>query len=111
MTAYQEEFQRSLADPSSYWLERASDVHRYKTPHQGVDASRSPYNTWFVTAFKLVAIVDKLPKTRSGKILRGALRSIADSTDWNMPATIENPSVLDDITQSLRSLGLAKENT
>lgn len=61
-----------------------------------------------VAAFKLVAVVDKLPKTRSGKILRGTMRSIADASDWNMPATIEDPSVLDDITQSLRSLGLAK---
>jgi propionyl-CoA synthetase len=64
-----------------------------------------------VAAFKLVAVVDKLPKTRSGKILRGTLRSIADSTDWTMPATIEDPSVLADITTSLRSLGLAKERS
>jgi len=63
-----------------------------------------------VAAFKSVAIVDKLPKTRSGKILRGTLRSIADSTQWNMPATIEDPSVLDDITQSLRTLGFAQDN-
>lgn len=62
-----------------------------------------------VAAFKSVAIVDKLPKTRSGKILRGTLRSIADNTEWNMPATIEDPSVLDDITQSLRNLGFAKD--
>lgn len=62
-----------------------------------------------VAAFKLVAVVDKLPKTRSGKILRGTLRAIADSADWNMPATIEDPSVLDDITHTLRSLGLARE--
>ena len=62
-----------------------------------------------VAAFKSVAVVDKLPKTRSGKILRGTLRSIADSTDWNMPATIEDASVLDDITVSLRSLGFARE--
>ncbi|MFK7997845.1 MAG: AMP-binding protein [Granulosicoccus sp.] len=61
-----------------------------------------------VAAFKSVAIVEKLPKTRSGKILRGTLRSIADDTDWNMPATIEDPSVLEDITQSLRALGFAK---
>ena len=62
-----------------------------------------------VAAFKSVAVVDKLPKTRSGKILRATLRSIADGTDWNMPATIEDPAVLDDITQSLRSLGFAAE--
>ena len=63
-----------------------------------------------VAAFKSVAIVDKLPKTRSGKILRGTLRSIADGKQWNMPATIEDPCVLDDITQSLRSLGFAKNS-
>lgn len=58
-----------------------------------------------VAAFKSVAIVEKLPKTRSGKILRATLRAIADNKDWKMPATIEDPTVLDDITQSLRSLG------
>ena len=62
-----------------------------------------------VAAFKSVAVVDRLPKTRSGKILRGTLRSIADGTDWNMPSTIEDPTVLDDITESLRSLGMAKD--
>ncbi len=61
-----------------------------------------------VAAFKSVAVVEKLPKTRSGKILRATLRAIADDTDWNMPATIEDPSVLDDITTSLRSLGFAQ---
>ena len=64
-----------------------------------------------VAAFKSVAVVDKLPKTRSGKILRGTLRSIADSKSWNMPATIEDPSVLDDITKSLKTLGFAKDNS
>lgn len=63
-----------------------------------------------VAAFKSVAIVDKLPKTRSGKILRGTMRAIADSSTWNMPATIEDPSVLDDVTQSLKTLGLARES-
>jgi propionyl-CoA synthetase len=64
-----------------------------------------------VAAFKSVAVVDKLPKTRSGKILRGTLRSIADSKSWKMPATIEDPSVLDDITKSLKTLGFAKDNS
>ena len=63
-----------------------------------------------VAAFKSVAVVDKLPKTRSGKILRGTLRAIADCTDWNMPATIEDPTVLDDITQSLKALGFAQDS-
>jgi len=50
--------------------------------------------------------VPRLPKTRSGKILRGTIKKIADSTPWTMPATIDDPTVLDEITASLRSKGL-----
>ena len=64
-----------------------------------------------VAAFRSVAVVDKLPKTRSGKILRATLRAIADDGDWSMPATIEDPAVLDDITDSLRTLGYAGSDT
>jgi len=60
-----------------------------------------------VAAFKSVAVVAKLPKTRSGKMLRATMRSIADSTEWNMPATIEDVSALDDITDALKHLGYA----
>jgi propionyl-CoA synthetase len=58
-----------------------------------------------VAAFKLCAVVDHLPKTRSGKILRGTMRSIADGEAWKMPATIDDPIVLDEITEALRGLG------
>ncbi len=61
-----------------------------------------------VAAFKLCAVVDRLPKTRSGKILRGTMRSIADGEAWKMPATIDDPAILDEITASLRALGYAK---
>ncbi len=50
-----------------------------------------------VAAFKTVKVVSRLPKTRSGKILRGTMRSIADGQNWTMPATIEDPAVLDEI--------------
>lgn len=60
-----------------------------------------------VAAFKSVAVVKRLPKTRSGKILRGTMRSIADATDWNMPATIEDPDVLQEIAEALNRLGYA----
>ncbi|NVK31309.1 MAG: AMP-binding protein, partial [Gammaproteobacteria bacterium] len=60
-----------------------------------------------VAAFKLVTVVDRLPKTRSGKILRGTIRSIADSTPWNMPATIDDPAILDEITVALQQMGYA----
>ena len=60
-----------------------------------------------VAAFKLVAIVGALPKTRSGKVLRGTMVKIADQQEWKMPATIDNPAILDDITDALKSLGYA----
>jgi propionyl-CoA synthetase len=51
--------------------------------------------------------VDRLPKTRSGKILRGTMVKIADGLEWKMPATIDDPAILDEITVALKSLGLA----
>jgi propionyl-CoA synthetase len=61
-----------------------------------------------VAAFKLVAIVSRLPKTRSGKILRSTMVKIADSETWTMPATIDDPTILDEIAESLRALGYAR---
>lgn len=60
-----------------------------------------------VAAFKSAVVVPRLPKTRSGKILRGTMRSIADSTDWTMPATIDDPVILDEITAALKTIGYA----
>lgn len=55
-----------------------------------------------VAAFKLAIVVGRLPKTRSGKILRGTMKKIADGEAWTMPATIDDPSVLDEIATVLR---------
>jgi propionyl-CoA synthetase len=60
-----------------------------------------------VAAFKQAAVVDRLPKTRSGKILRGTMRSIADKEDWTMPATIDDPVILDEIGAALEGMGYA----
>ncbi len=60
-----------------------------------------------VAAFKTACVVERLPKTRSGKILRGTMRRIADSEPFKMPATIDDPAILDEIRISLKSLGLA----
>ena len=60
-----------------------------------------------VAAFKLALVVDRLPKTRSGKILRGTMVNIADQTPWKMPATIDDPVILDEITTALQTLGYA----
>ena len=61
-----------------------------------------------VAAFKTATVVDRLPKTRSGKILRGTIQKIADDQEWKMPATIDDPVILDEITEALQGLGYAK---
>ncbi|MET4129282.1 propionate-CoA ligase PrpE [Roseovarius sp. MBR-6] len=61
-----------------------------------------------VAAFKLAVVVDRLPKTRSGKILRAIMVKIADAQDYKMPATIDDPAILDEIKDALRGIGLAK---
>ena len=58
-----------------------------------------------VAAFKLAVVVDRLPKTRSGKILRGTMVKIADGEEFKMPATIDDPAILDEIATSLKTLG------
>ena len=61
-----------------------------------------------VAAFKLVAVVDRLPKTRSGKILRATMVKIADGQYFKMPATIDDPAILDEIKAALVPLGYAQ---
>ena len=58
-----------------------------------------------VAAFKAATVVDRLPKTRSGKILRGTIRKIADGETWTTPATIDDPAILDEIGTALLDLG------
>ena len=59
-----------------------------------------------VAAFKLAITVARLPKTRSGKILRGTMKKIADREPWTMPATIDDPATLDEIGGALRGKGI-----
>ena len=55
-----------------------------------------------VAAFKTAIVIKRLPKTRSGKILRGTVRKIADNDPYKMPATIDDPAILDEIKQDLK---------
>src|SRR5712691_248375 len=59
-----------------------------------------------VAAFKLAIAVARLPKTRSGKILRGTMKKIADGEAWTMPATIDDPAILDEIGGALKGKGV-----
>jgi propionyl-CoA synthetase len=59
-----------------------------------------------VAAFKTVVTIKRLPKTRSGKILRATMQKIADSEAWAIPATIDDPAILDEIAQALKARGV-----
>jgi propionyl-CoA synthetase len=59
-----------------------------------------------VAAFKIALTVNRLPKTRSGKILRGTMKKIADHDPWTMPATIDDPSIMDEIMAALENKGV-----
>ncbi|HKL00204.1 MAG TPA: propionyl-CoA synthetase [Desulfotignum sp.] len=61
-----------------------------------------------VAAFKTATVVQRLPKTRSGKILRGTMRAIADKKDYKVPATIDDDTILDEIVASLGKIGYGK---
>jgi propionyl-CoA synthetase len=61
-----------------------------------------------VAAFKLALTVQRLPKTRSGKILRGTMKKIADGDQWSVPATIDDPLILEEIGEVLKGRGLAE---
>ena len=61
-----------------------------------------------VAAFKKAIVVKRLPKTRSGKILRGTVRKIADKEEYKMPATIDDPVILKEIKEDLIKNGILK---
>ncbi|MEM6939480.1 MAG: propionyl-CoA synthetase [Pseudomonadota bacterium] len=61
-----------------------------------------------VAAFKTALVVDRLPKTRSGKILRATMVKIADAQDYKLPATIDDPVILDEIRAALQKIGYAR---
>jgi propionyl-CoA synthetase len=62
-----------------------------------------------VANFKQVSVVARLPKTRSGKVLRGTMRRIADGDPYQVPPTIDDPAILDEIKVALQTLGYARE--
>ena len=61
-----------------------------------------------VASFKTATVIKRLPKTRSGKILRGTIQKIADNTSYNVPATIDDPAILQEMEEALIGIGYAK---
>ncbi|NTU97780.1 MAG: propionyl-CoA synthetase, partial [Chlorobiaceae bacterium] len=81
------------------------------TPHSQIIKHVIEYvreNIGPVASFKHAVIVNRLPKTRSGKILRGTMRKIANGEEYTMPATIDDPAILDEIAEALKTIGYAK---
>ena len=64
-----------------------------------------------IASFRVATVVQRLPKTRSGKILRGTMKRIADGVEYRMPATIDDPVILDEITEALAILGYPRKST
>ncbi len=58
-----------------------------------------------MAAFKSAVVVERLPKTRSGKILRGTMARIAGDEEWSMPATVDDPVIFDEIAAALATVG------
>jgi propionyl-CoA synthetase len=63
-----------------------------------------------VAAFKNCVVVNRLPKTRSGKILRGTIKKIADGGEYRTPATIDDPAILPEISQALGTIGFPRSS-
>jgi propionyl-CoA synthetase len=82
-------------------------VHRQETDIVGEVRAMVRERIGPVASFKTATVVDRLPKTRSGKILRGTMRMMADGEEYTVPPTIEDPAALDDIEQALHGLGYA----
>jgi propionyl-CoA synthetase len=61
-----------------------------------------------VASFRIATVVKRLPKTRSGKILRGTIQKIADNKPYKAPATIDDPTILDEMEEALTGIGFAK---
>ncbi len=62
-----------------------------------------------VAAFKTATVVQRLPKTRSGKILRGTIQKIADNKEYKIPVTIDDPAALEEIEKALNRIGFPKK--
>jgi propionyl-CoA synthetase len=62
-----------------------------------------------VASFKVATVVNRLPKTRSGKIVRGTIKKMADGAEYRIPPTIEDATVIDEIRENLSALGYPKK--
>jgi propionyl-CoA synthetase len=62
-----------------------------------------------IASFKVATVVNRLPKTRSGKILRGTMKKIAEGEPYRIPATIDDPAILNEIQERLSAIGYPRK--
>ena len=115
--AYEQAYRASLNDPEGFWRKAAEDIDWFEFPPVVASQHANGVTRWFaggklnisrrgarqrrVRRFKRVLVVPRLPKTRSGKILRQAIRQLADGEALQAPATIDDPAILDEIAAAL----------
>ena len=118
VSRYAETYAAWQRDPLNFWAEAAREIDWIQAPQNIFDAKagvkREPDEVEQeivtlvrdkigpVAAFKIAIVVNRLPKTRSGKILRGTIKKIADGDAWTMPATIDDPAILTEIAAALQ---------
>ena len=88
-------------------LKSGATISESEVVKQAVERVRADIGP--VASFKLAFTVKRLPKTRSGKILRGTIKKIAENTPFKMPATIDDPAILEEIAADLKRVGLLKK--
>jgi len=119
---YKREYEESIYHPERFWGKAAKEIFWYRPYAKVLDDSRKPFYRWFTggelnTCFRITGeivqkvrdqigtfarlkqavIVKRLPKTRSGKILRGTMKKIVDGKKYNVPSTIDDPTILNEI--------------
>ncbi|OGK81314.1 MAG: hypothetical protein A2X52_05785 [Candidatus Rokubacteria bacterium GWC2_70_16] len=130
-TVYDEVYARPLRDPEGFWAAAAecavigvADEIKGEVPvgfvvtKAGIQRSDGEIMRELVekvresigpvATFKTAGIVKRLPKSRSGKILRGTMKKIAEGAEFGVPATIDDPAILDEIADTLKTLGYPK---
>jgi propionyl-CoA synthetase len=85
-------------------LKNGVNIDPQELQHQLINQVRQ--NIGAIAAFKTAIIVNRLPKTRSGKILRKLMRQIADGQDYEVPSTIEDPGCIDEIVATFAQSGV-----
>jgi len=110
VTVYDDVYTRSMSAPEDFWAAAAEDIHWERRWDRVFDDARPPFYRWFVggTLNTCYNALDLHVDRGRGKILRGTMKKIADGAAYGVPATIDDPAILDEITEALQTIGYPK---